>query len=92
MSHAEPLPPVQIPGVKTKAQFWKDLVERAANTFWQGALPVLVLGPTTLDWSGIKSLGIAAAAGGVGALLSAAKSWLARQRGVKNSASLVRNV
>lgn len=86
----EPLTGVQL--VKTRTQFVRDLLERAANTFWQGALPVLIAGPTALDWSGLKSLGIAAAVGGVGALLSAGKSWLARRKGVPNSASLAETV
>ncbi|MGX9924165.1 hypothetical protein ACWIG4_30425 [Streptomyces sp. NPDC002248] len=73
---------------KTKKQFVKDLLERAANTFWQGAIPSLVGFQTIDSWSEAKSIGLAACVGGAGAILSALKSWAASRFGVKNSASL----
>lgn len=73
--------------VKTANVFWHDFRERALSTFWQGALPVLVAAQPTTDWSVLKSVLIAAAVGGAGAVLSMAKSLYVRRRGVKNSAS-----
>lgn len=82
-----------LPGITLpNAVFWKDLGERALNTFWQGALPAFVGFQPTTDWSALKSVGVAAVIGGVGALLSALKSIAARHSGVKNSASLAKSV
>lgn len=81
--------PVEAVGtwVKTAQQFWKDLTERALNTFWQGALPIVVAAAPATNWSEVKVIGWAAIVGGSGAVLSAAKSLWSRNRGVKNSAS-----
>jgi hypothetical protein len=86
--------PVEAGGnwVKTAKQFWQDVRERALSTFWQGAVPVLVAAPPATDWSGAKTVGWAAIVGGGGAILSLAKSLYARNKGVKNSASLTKRV
>lgn len=78
--------------IKSSKQFWKDFRERAVNTFWQGAVPVLIAAPPTTDWSVLKSVTVAACVGGVGAVLSMAKSLIFRNRGVQNSASANRAV
>lgn len=52
-----------------------DLWERAARTFWQGAVasaPVVVMA----DWSSIRAGLTAAGTGGLAAVLSAGASWL----------------
>lgn len=78
--------------VKTAKVFWSDFRERAFSTFWQAALPVLAGSQPTTDWSALKSIGVAAAVGGGGAVLSMAKSLIVRRRGIKNSASASKNV
>lgn len=78
--------------VKTAKTFWTDFSERAVNTFWQGAVPILLAAPPTTDWSTIKTVGAAAFVGGCGAVLSMAKSLVMRRRGVENSASAAKSV
>lgn len=78
--------------VKSKAAFVRDVTERVGNTFWQGALGVLVLSQPTTNWSELRSIGYAAIGGGIAAVGSLVKSYLVRNRGVKNSASASKSV
>lgn len=93
MTTPEP-PVVEVGGnlVKSDNQFWNDFRERAIATFWQGAIPVLIVAQPTTDWSQIKVVIWAAIVGGGGAVLSMAKSLWARNRGIRNSASVSENV
>lgn len=58
---------------------WRDIVERAAWTFVQGALGAITMVPLVTDIKAWKAVGVAAAAGGMGALLSFLKT-LAQER------------
>lgn len=74
--------------MKTSAIFNKDVAERAARTFFQGFAVVIAGAPVATDFSAVKSILSAAVAGGGGALLSVLMSWVAKKRGIVNSASL----
>lgn len=58
---------------------WKDIFERAAWTFVQGALGAITALPLLTDLQGWEAVGVAAASGGLGALLSFFKT-LAQER------------
>lgn len=58
---------------------WKDILERAAWTFVQGALGAITILPLLTDLQGWEALGIAAATGGLSSLLSFVKT-LAQER------------
>ncbi|MFD4259948.1 hypothetical protein ACFWR9_20600 [Streptomyces sp. NPDC058534] len=73
--------------VKTAGTYGRDLLERVLSTFLQSFIGGIAI-TTPLD----GSMWYAAAAGGVGAVLSLAKGLLARVRAVTNSASLAKGV
>ncbi|PAK25781.1 hypothetical protein CJD44_14210 [Streptomyces sp. alain-838] len=73
--------------VKTASAYGRDLLERVITTFLQAFIGGIVI-TTPLD----GSMWYAAAAGGVGAVLSLAKGLVARVRDVTNSASLAKGV
>ena len=58
---------------------WRDIVERAVWTFVQGALGAVTVVPIATDLAGWEALGVAAATGGIGAVLSFLKT-LAQER------------
>jgi hypothetical protein len=78
--------------VKTAKVFWADFRERAWATFWQAFVSTLAISHATTDWSELGKILIAAAGAGAAALLSMAKSIWARNKGVKNSASISKSV
>lgn len=53
---------------------WHDIFERAAWTFIQGALGAITAVPLVTDVQGLEAVGVAAATGGVGALVSGLKT------------------
>ena len=53
---------------------WHDILERAVWTFVQGALGAITAVPLVTDVAGWSVLGVAAATGGVSALLSLLKT------------------
>ena len=63
-----------------------ELFVKAANTFWQAALAVLLLNTDALidlvtkgDWNGIRALAVATLIGALSAGLSAVKTFLRAQ-------------
>jgi hypothetical protein len=68
----------------------KDLAERAALTFVQAAIPILLLALHSTSWSNAKALGLSALAAGGAALLSLAKGLVAQR--LTGTASLSRDV
>ena len=61
----------------------KDVLIKALNTFWQGALAFVVLAADPIiesiaagDWSGVVALAYAVLLGAIAAGLSAVKTWL----------------
>lgn len=58
----------------TKDQ-WADLAERAAATFFQGAVAVAPVGPIA-DWPALRSALVTMSVAGGAAVLSAARSML----------------
>ena len=54
----------------------KDLLWRAANTFWQAFIAVFVLPVSFVDWSMWESVGVAAAAAGLSAVKTFVSEWI----------------
>lgn len=68
----------------------KDLAERAALTFAQAVIPILLLAFQATSWGDAKALGMSALAAGGAALLSLAKGLIAQR--LTGTASLSREV
>jgi hypothetical protein len=78
--------------VKTGREFVVDLCERTVNSAWQGFVSsFVVLAPTT-DWSGAKTVLCSAAGAGISAAGALLKGLVAKDRGVKNSASMSKSI
>ena len=58
---------------------WHDIIERAVWTFVQGAVGAITAVPLVTDLHGWEAAGVAAATGGVSALLSLLKT-MAQER------------
>jgi hypothetical protein len=61
---------------------WADIADRAAHTFWQGALAAAPVTVVATDWGSVKVALAAMAVGGAAALLSGLKGiFKASRRG-----------
>jgi hypothetical protein len=61
---------------------WHDILERAGWTFIQGAVGAITAVPLVTDISGWEAVGVAAATGGVSALLSLLKTMAQERLGI----------